>query len=87
MFDSVDQNHDDNLDETEFLAGVNLLTSQGVLPVIDTAEAITVYNNLVTHHNDTAAQPVQALPLQAIIQTVSEVAPDMWAALVAEYGQ
>ena len=87
MFDSVDQNHDDTLDEIEFLAGVNLLTDQGVLPAITTAEATTVYNNLVQHHNDTAAQPVQALPLAAIVQTVSEVAPDMWAALVAQYGQ
>ena len=86
MFDSVDQNHDDTLDETEFLHGVKLLTDHGVLPAVPTAEAITVYNNLISHHNDTAAQPVQALPLEAIIQTVSQVAPDMWAALVAKYG-
>jgi len=67
IFDSVDLDQDDTLNETEFLHGVELLASQGVLPVIDTAEAITVYNNLVTHHNAGADQPVQGLPLESII--------------------
>ena len=55
LWDSIDHNQDDILDQTEFLAGVSMLTTSGVLPEIDSAEVATVYDNLLAYHNASAA--------------------------------
>lgn len=88
IWDNVDQDHDDSLDQTEFLAGVSMLTSSGVLPEINSAEVVEVYDDLLAHYNnDHQAQvPATTLPMEAIIQSVSQVAPSLWDALVAEFG-
>ena len=89
IWDSADANHDDTLDQTEFLAGVSILTTSGVLPVIDSAEVITVYDDLLAHYNDEQAaqsQPAATeLPMEEIIKSVKQVAPSIWDALVAEF--
>lgn len=89
IWDSADQNHDDTLDQTEFLAGVNLLTDSGVLPAIDSDEVISVYGDLLAHYNadqtDMTQPAATELPMDAIIQSVSQVAPSLWDALVAEF--
>ena len=85
LWDSADQNHDDSLDQTEFLAGVSMLTSTGVLPEIASTEVVSVYNNLLVHYNQENATNESALPMDAIVKSVSQVAPSLWSALVAEF--
>ena len=87
MWDSVDQDQDDSLDQTEFLAAVQLLSSTGVLPQIPSAEVIMVFDAMLAGYNSDKVDQVEALPLSSLISTLKQEAPVMWDAILAEVTQ
>lgn len=83
-WDSVDVNQSDSLDQTEFLAAVQLLTSSAILPEIPSAEVTLVFDSLLADYNADQTEPVEALPLSSLISTIKEKAPLIWDAILAD---
>ena len=84
MWDSLDINDDDAMDQAEFLAIVQLLTSAGILPEIPSAQVRTVYRALLASYNSNVSEPIAVLPLTELISDLKEKAPAMWDAFLAE---
>lgn len=81
MWDTVDQDENGDLDETEFLAAYEVLHELELLPDTDAAAILEVYNEQLVKYNDSVATPeeqVSVLPMSAVLDLMREATVQAW---------
>lgn len=54
IYESADTNMDSQLDETEFVASIEVLKTIGLIPETTTAQVLDVYDYVIDKYNETA---------------------------------
>ena len=81
MWDTVDQDENGDLDETEFLAAYEVLHELELLPDSDATVILEVYNDQLVKYNDSVATPeeqVSVLPMTAVLDLMREATVQAW---------
>ena len=81
MWDTVDQDENGDLDETEFLAAYEVLHELELLPDSDATAILEVYNYQLVKYNDSVATPeeqVSVLPMTAVLDLMREATVQAW---------
>jgi len=78
IYESADADMDSNLDETEFLASINVLETVGLLPETDVSEVMDVYDYVLETYNETAVNKVTTVPTVAVLYMMKDVTNEAW---------
>lgn len=78
IYESADTNMDSKLDETEFVASVEVLKTIGLIPETSTEQVLDVYDYVIDKYNETADTPVETVPVVAVLYLMKDVTSTAW---------